>query len=262
MALKCGLTADVIRSRYLLAIPIVSASLEDEDIEFFVEKSESYLEAQFHTLLTSGRVITDTDVFTGSYDKLDEPYDLEPREIKNWFFIQLRYQPILSINEMKLLNTYDMTTLYEVDNSQMRLKKQMGGVQLAPFFFNAGMAFNETAGITPWPFVFGSSHDDRLINTLPNAIQVDYQVGWADVDAIPKEIIDLVGRMTAMEILVNLSPGANENFAASYSTSVDGVSESVSTGGFERIIDMHKKLVDELMEQCRNRYFPIEMAIL
>jgi len=262
MTLKSGLTADIIRSRYLSAIPNVTSVLENEDIEFFIQSAESFIEAQFHTLLVSGRVITDDSIFSGAYDKMDEPYDLEPREVQGWFFIQLRYQPILAINSLKLLNPYDNTVIYTADSNQLRLKKQMGGVQIAPFFFNVGMAFAETGGVTPFPFIFGGSHDDRLLNTLPNCFQIDYQVGWETVDKIPTEIVDLIGRKTAMEILVNLSPGANENFASSYSTSVDGVSESVSTGGFERIIDMHKKLLDELIEQCRFRYFPIEMAIL
>jgi len=262
MLLKSGLNAGIIRSRYLCAIPHISASIENEVIEFFIQTAESSIESLFHTLLISGRVITDDSIFTGEYDKMDEPYDLEPREVQSWFFIQLRYQPIIAINSLKLLNPYDNTVIYTASNDQLRLKKQMGGVQIAPFFFNVGMAFAETGGVTPFPFIFGGSHDDRLLNTLPNCFQVDYQVGWETVDKIPAEIVDLIGRKVMLQILANLDVGANEDFIASQSTSVDGVSESTACGGFERFLEMYKRIIDELTEQCRQRYFPIEMAII
>jgi len=262
MILKSGLTAALIRSRYLCAIPHVSAVFEDEGIEFFIQAAESAVESLFHTLLINGRVVTDTSIFTGDYDKEDEPYDLEPREVQSWFWIQLRYQPIIAINELKLINPYDNTVMYTASADQLRLKKQMGGVQIAPFFFQVGLAFAETGGIAPFPFIFGGSADDRLINTVPNCFQLDYQAGWETVDKIPTEIVDLIGRKAMLEILTNLSVGANDDFISGQSTSVDGVSESISTGGFERFIEIYKKGVDELTEQCRQRYFPIEMAII
>ncbi|MDX1960032.1 MAG: hypothetical protein SFU98_15805 [Leptospiraceae bacterium] len=118
-----------------------------------------------------------------------------------------------------------------------------------------GVIFN---GITPYAGFLGHSY-------IPNYWMTTYLTGFY---VVPQDIIDVIGKMAAIELLAILGDIIYQPGATNSSVSLDGVSQSVgltrsSSGGlFDGRIKLYTQELKDSMEILKNKYKGVTFNVL
>jgi hypothetical protein len=107
----------------------------------------------------------------------------------------------------------------------------------------------------------------RSLNLVPNYWTVNYTTGWTP-DALPPEIVDVIGKLAAIQMLaiygdIVLPPGLSGQ-----SLSIDGLSQSLNTpisgrnSAFGGRISQYILDIKDTLQRLRNMYIGINFAVL
>lgn len=146
---------------------------------------------------------------------IEEPgYDYDPEMFSGeaWGFMQLRHKPLLAVHSIRFAYPSVGSVLYTIPPSWIRLEKKYGRLNIVPDS-SAAFAFPASS------FLLSMLGGGR---TIPFMVQVRYRVGFRDLKAERPDIVDVIKRLAILGIL------DDQYFPTSSSTSVDGLSQSLS----------------------------------
>jgi hypothetical protein len=159
---------------------------------------------------------------------------------RSWAATDLRQRPVIRIREIRFAYPDPESTLFEVPTNWIRLDKKYGRFQLVPV---------QSVGAMQLSSVVLSALSAGM--TIPLAIQVRYVAGLENAARDFPDVLSLIKRKAVLSIL-------DEQFlAASGSTSVDGLSQSMSWDA-----GPHHKTIDDKLERLRQSIHGIRLAVL
>jgi len=233
-----------IKSRYFLGIPVTDANgnpMSDEDINFFIEAAQTDME-NFLVLKLKKQVY-------------EENRDWDLDRWKQWGYIPATYQVVTPFRVQGFLNT---TLQIDYPPEWLSSKETSGGIKyhrtinLVPIHGSANSLSSNVVytGIAPYVGYFGNKQ-------IPNYWVIRYLTGW---DAIPADILDAIGKLTAISIFHQLGDLIVGAGIASKSIGIDGLSQSISTtssatnAGYGARILGYLKDLDRVLPQLQQTY--------
>jgi len=150
----------------------------------------------------------------------------------------------------------DTTAIDLLNQNWVRVDKHNGTIHLFP---RSGLAYGPYAiGAMPW----------RLMGIrYPQGFEVDYTAGFATSDDVPDSLREVIAKWAVIKILTNIGDGIYAGIA-SQSTSLDGLSESVSftqtasTTFFGARIKQYGEDIKTWIEKNRYKYSPVPMTFV
>ena len=236
-------TSTDIKSRYLFGIPLKSAitgeTLSDDAIDFYIKSATSELE---HIL----------DIYITPV-KFKEKHDYRRANFTwNFNYLKVDHSPILNVESMELSFTNDdnVSGFVQFPLEHVHVMPQEGVIQLVPAFGTSLSGFLLSA------FSGTQFHALRAtgMTDFPGGVRVTYTAGF-EQDKIPTIISQLIGVMTAINILSILGPILYPN--TSVSIGIDGVSQGTGTYGPKHLndrIDQLTKERDRQMDAVKGYY--------
>lgn len=214
-------TPPEIRHSYCFGLPLATdkgVEMPDEDIEVYIANAVRTVESRLGTSL---RPIKVKCTMNGQLDPSDEAnYDIaEPPYDYNfytysvrWGALKLRRRPVISIDkfEFKFPNGQK---IYDFPPEWIKLRPRQGVLHIVPYT-------GYSTVISRYPILAGF-----MGRNVPQVIWVDYTAGFKE---IPDDIYDLIAKLTAITVL-GIAGDAVLVGISSISTSIDGLSESLST---------------------------------
>lgn len=235
-------TVQEVKDRQLFGIPLRSAltkqTLPDSVIADAIVKATSEIE---HTL----------QLFISPVTIKKEPHNYAWNEFYYAFgFLQLKHRPILEVQklEVSIPSATDVENLVEWPTQWLKIYNDHGTLQLVPLTGSGSLLVTQVSSGVTFPV--------RMFNAdnFPQFWRVTYRVGFEN-DQIPSMIGEMIELIAAMKILGMVGPVAFPY--NSYSISLDGLGQSVSTPGPQwfaaRLADMDKRK-QELMDAARSYY--------
>lgn len=145
---------------------------------------------------------------------VDPGYDYHPNDFSfndKWGFIKLRNKPLHSVSRVRFAYPGGPTAHYDLPLDWVRPDKKYGHIQFVP---------SSTAFAAPLnTFVMQAIGNGR---TIPLAIQITYVAGLKDVATNYPDLLDVVYRTAALNII------SDAYLPQSGSISADGLSQSMS----------------------------------
>ena len=142
---------------------------------------------------------------------------------RQWGFLQLRERPVLQILKWELKLPNGLTIVdFSSRPEWIKLYGSAGQLHLVPYAGDPTLFAILGGSQTGYPFVTG-----QLNTNLPQMHYIDYVAGYA-AGKIPADITGVIAKIAAVDIL-GIAGDAILAGIASMSTSIDGISESVST---------------------------------
>lgn len=217
------LTAKYLKENYLTGFTFTGADNQELSPAFFEEKIANAI-VRFEE-------ITHIDVL--QREVCGEKHDYITTDYLNYAFMQLYRIPAQSVSEVRAVYPTGQTIqvfpqewvrLY-VEHSQFHLVPTSGS--LAQVLLGGGNGY--------LPFIFAG------LSYLPQLWEVDYISGFAP-DAIPRDIVSVICKLAAIEVLQVMSDLIGPLGIASSSLGIDGMSQSVSRQlpAFKARIDAYK----------------------
>lgn len=247
------ITPEKVKQLHLFGIPLVSGMRDPvtgkNDIFPMTQMAEHIDYAVAQAELETGLTI-----FPRKYDK-SIPFD--PQEYQSYGYMQLPYRPIHSIEEVSI-KIANNAKLWTVPLEWIATSNLVWG-QLNILTVGLLGVVTESGNAQPIPDVAGNA---LLLNALfgsggswiPEFWRIKLTAGFPD-GKMPKVLNDLIGTMTAIEVLSLIATTFARN--NSQSLSVGGLSES--TGGlgprlFDDRIEMLEKKKKKLISRLKNFY--------
>lgn len=223
---------ETVRNRWCFGLPLAKEDgsvLSDLDIKAFIDEAIAEVEHRLGVYLKPTVVAanpSEQGYADDAYEVEEHPYDYDASSYRNYGFLQLREKPVLSVEKFKLvLPNGDIIMDFMKDENTRRwikLDKPGGQLNIVPYAGDPTLFHMLGGSASAYPFVTG-----RLNSNLPHMFYVDYVAGYAK-DKLPLDISQVIGKMAAINIL-GVAGDALLAGIASMSTSVDGLSESLST---------------------------------
>jgi len=253
------LTADYLKTNYLMGFTFVDSNKQELSAGFFEEKIANAI-AKFED-------ITQIDVLQRAV--VGEKHDYHTNDYMNYAFMQLFRIPATSVSEVRAV--YPTGQVIQVYPTEWcRLSVEHGQFHLVPT--SGSLAQVMLGGGNGYmPFIFGG------ISYLPQLWEVDYLSGFAP-DAIPRGIVSAICKIASIEILTIMSDLIGPLGVASASLGIDGMSQSMSRQlpAFKARIDAYKmdlglpgyglgndpKFSAGEIGQLRRMYFGLNMSSL
>lgn len=247
-----ALSASEVKSLYFFGIPLVDPTtgkeIPDEDFEFYIDAAQQELQNYLQILFTR-QLYTETHDFW---------YD----DWTKWGYIKTKYPVVDPVSIKGFLNTVlqvdypsEWLSAKRVsDNIHYWRKLNLVPVQGA----SSGLSGNSIyTGISPHIGYFGNKN-------IPNYWEVSYVTGW---DSVPKDILNVMGKMVAINIFHQLGDLIVGAGIAGKSIGIDGLSQSVQTtssaenSGYSGRILGYLKDLDRSLPILKNSYKGITFAV-
>lgn len=243
-------TVEEMRTRWCFGLPLYAKAptewtaagqvLSDTDIENFIRSAISNVEKELGVFLKPTIIRNHFDAYTKGlkegedYDLLEPAYDYKYDSFNNWGFVETRQYPFISIDSFKLMLPNGQLVLDFGDpalggmppkpTSWIKPYPKQGQINLVPY-----------SGISSVFFVGGGSASAGSLSILgnlwtrdlPQCLWLDYTAGF-ELGKVPASVRNVVAKMAAIDIL-GIAGDATLAGIASYSTGIDGLSQSVST---------------------------------
>jgi hypothetical protein len=217
------LTAKYIKENYLTGFTFAGTDGQELAPAFFEDKLSNAI-AKFEN-------ITHIDVL--QREITSEKHDYFTTDYMNYAFTQLYRIPAQSVSSVRAVYpTGQVIQVFpsdwvrlQVEHSQIHLVPTSGS--LAQIMLGGGNGY--------LPFIFGG------LSYLPNLWEVDYVSGFGP-DAIPRDVVSVVCKLAAIEILTIMSDLVGPIGVAGSSLGIDGMSQSISRQlpAFKARIDGYK----------------------
>jgi hypothetical protein len=228
------LTPEQLRRRFLFGVPLVSATvdpitgvpdrLSDEDLKDIIL-----------------RAVADVE-FEGKFDifpvKRSEKKPFDRNEVADLGYLRTNYRPILSVDKISVApgNAPDIVTISPdwIDNGGF----VRGEIHIIPTvgLLNSGYVPNATGEGGLFLAILGGRA------WQPSFWKIEYTTGLSTDGRLPRVVNEIIGCVAGIEALSQL---ATTNRSNSHSLGMDGMSQSVNTGG----PDVYKPRIDKLEER-------------
>lgn len=215
-----------VREKWCFGLPLIKedgAPMPDEDLQLYLDSAIKEVERRLGIFLKPTKIVCNPEsqglVKGVDYDLEEPPYDYNLRQYKNWGFLQLRQYPILSVERVRLVlpNYQEVVTF---DKDWIKVYKKHGQINIVPYAGSPTVMTVAGASGTAFPFLTG-----QFARNFPQAIWIDYTAG---LDEVPADIRAVIGKIASIDVL-GIAGDAILAGYASISTSVDGLSQSMST---------------------------------
>jgi len=235
-------TASDVKRKQLFGIPLKAAltkeTLSDETIQEFVVQAISEIE---HTL----------QLYISPVTIRKERHNYAWNEFYSAFgFLTLNHKPILEVQKLEIMIPTAGTSdnFIEWPTAWLKVYNQHGTLQLLPLTGSGSVLVTQASSGVSFPY--------RLfnVNHYPQFWAITYRVGF-DNDALPALMGELIEIIAAIKVLGMLSPVIFPY--NSYSISLDGLGQSISTPGpmwFSKRLDDLDKRKQELIAAARSYY--------
>jgi len=188
---------------------------------------------------------------------VEEPYDYNASDYRNYSFIQLHHKPVISMDQIKLqfIEGEDLVTFPE---EWFRLYHLEGQIQVTPT--SGALSTFNLSGSGFLPRIFGARRE------YPQLIKVTYTAGF-EQNKIPMIINDLIGLYASiglLDIAGDLILGAG---IAQQSISLDGLSQAISStssatnAGYGARIISYNKRIEKLEKIIKSFYSGQNMMV-
>ena len=176
------------------------------------------------------------------------------RDEKHAYFVpNARTQPIRTKTNLCPVQAVDEVRLYfpfmerpiPLPGDQVDWQEGNGAITL---FLRYGFGGFVLGPLTP--YALGVIND---LSVLPNAIRIDYTAGFP-MGQCPAEIANYVGMMAAFPVLETLGDIINGPGISSASFGVDGLSQSISAGGYGARLQIFAGQIEAATKQLRLAY--------
>lgn len=240
-------TVQELRTRWCFGLPLRAKAstqwttagqvLADEDIEAFIRAAVSDVEKRLGVLLKPTIIKCQYTAYTQGlqqgvdYDLSEPAYDYFSDQMNKWGFMQARQYPFLSVEGLKLMLPNGQQVLDFGDDklggmppkptSWIKTYPKQGQIEIVPY-----------AGVSSVFYVGGGSGAQGLLGyqmmrDLPQSLWLDYTAGFA-LGQVPASVRNVVAKIAARDIL-GICGDSELAGVASYSSGIDGLSQSVST---------------------------------
>jgi hypothetical protein len=267
------LTADDLRYTYMWGIDMTSSDVEqtnfqDSQLDFYIRESvgdwERLLDFDImkHVYKTDDPILDPISKYHRSkywrggvdYTDEDDSYPYDPMQWQNFGFLQLRHQPIVSVERCIFKNPVGGQMMDLIAMQWIRINKKAGQLNFYP---TNGAPYGPFAsGVLPWR-LFGGRYS--------NAYYVNYTTGFPTSEFVPDDLRSVIGKWAVIKIMSTVGDGLLAGFS-SQSVSLDGISESFSstqsaTSAFfgARIMQMQREIKDWL-DNNRSKYGKIPLS--
>jgi hypothetical protein len=226
-------TPSEVRNRWCFGLPLNKEDgevMSDEDILQFLKGAIQTVERKLGIFLKPTKIVTNADergLIEGvDFDKDESAYDYDAKAYRQYGFMQLKERPVQSIEGLRMVLPNGMTiidfTRDENTRKWIKLYKDSGQVHIVPYAGDPTLFAMMGGSQSAYPFATG-----RINSNLPQMFYVDYTAGYK-LYQVPEDIRNVVAKMASIDIL-GIAGDAILAGVASQSTSIDGLSESVST---------------------------------
>lgn len=266
------LTADDMRYNYLWGIDLVSNNAgadewDDKQSDYSVMASVQDFEKTLNIDIIRRKwktkpvvgVDRKVDIWmegdSSIYTDEEFPYDFDPDTWMNFGFLQLRHFPILNVSRFMLVGPTESSILDLL--TWMRAEKEHG--QLHAFPRNQ-MLYGPFLGAYGTVLLW-------QMKRYPQGIEVDYETGFANSDAVPSDLRDVIGKWAACKMLNIAGDGILPGFS-SQSLSLDGLSESFSStqsatnAYFGARINQYIKEIGDWLQKNKYKYGGIPLGFV
>lgn len=251
-------TVEEMRRKWCMGLPLTDNYgdiLEDPDIQSSIDAVASEVERRLGVYLKPTVIVcngTERGLEQGvDFDKEESPYDYDATAWRQHGFQQLRERPVLELNEFKLVLPNNQVIMDFLTRPEwIKLNKLNGQVRIVPYAGSPSIFALAGGSLSSYSFMTGS-----LNGNLPQALYVSYTAGYA-VGMVPKDISNIVAKMTAISIL-GIAGDALMGGVANLSTSIDGLSESYGTTAsasstlYQARINLYQKDVDDFFDPTK-----------
>lgn len=246
---------DDVRHRWCFGLPLSKEDggvMSDLEIKKFIDEAIAEVERKLGIYIKP-TVIASNPWERGltegvDYEVEEHPYDYEARSYTNWGFLQLREKPMIDLKGLKLVlpNGQIIMDFMREPNTKkwIKLDKVGSQINIVPYAGDPTLFAMLGGSQSGYPFVTG-----RLNSNIPHMFYVDYVAGYG-VGKLPHDIGEVIAKTAAINIL-GLAGDAVLVGISSMSTSIDGLSESLSTtaSATSATYGAHiKQLADEVKE--------------
>lgn len=156
------------------------------------------------------------------YANYDDAYDFN-QMLSNYnsHVVILRNKPVHRVLKWVLTNPYNASQIIDL-TKRMAIRHNTGTIRST--YLLASHAASAFGNLT----IPVNQYRLNGMQSLPNAYLVDYSVGYESARHVPKELVTVIVKELAASIMSAYGDGIVAG-AASYSTSLSGISESLST---------------------------------
>lgn len=186
------------------------------------------------------------------YEIAEPPYDYDAKAYASMGFVQLRERPVQKLTGCKLvLPNGQVIVDFLTQPEWVKLYPKAGQFQIVPYAGDPTV-FNLLGG-TQMGYGFMTGQMNR---SLPQMWYIDYIAGYAK-GRIPEDIRNIVAKMASVDLL-GVAGEALKAGITSMSTSIDGLSESVSytvsgsTTLYSAHIKQYKEEIDDFFDERKS----------
>lgn len=218
-----------IRNRWCFGLPLSKEDgqpLSDEDILDFLNGAIDRMERELGTFMKPKIIACSPDergLQKGIDFEVEEaPYDYDAKAWMNYGFLQLRNRPVQKVTGFKLvLPNGNIIMDFMTRGDWIKLYKDNGQIHLVPYAGDPTLFALLGGSQSGYPFVTGTINQN-----LPQMIYVDYVAGYGLYE-IPNDVRNVIAKIAAIDTL-GIAGDAVLVGLSSFSTSIDGLSESTS----------------------------------
>lgn len=264
-------TADDMRYTMLFGIDTIAANTardEWQDEQFDQHVLEALYEFEKKLHIDIRRRIYKTDpaatlirsrLWREGVDYTDEEdqYAYDYIQWSNVGFLQLRHNPIISVERAIWKNLVSGEIMDMINNDWMRINKKMGQVNFYP-----------KGGFPYGPYsVYGPIWTSAAGGRYPQGFEIDYTTGFKSSDFVDEGLRGVIAKYAAIKSLATIGDGLLAGFS-SQSISLDGLSESFSStqsatsAYFGARIHQYADEIKEWLKDSRYLYAPIPISFV
>lgn len=221
-----------IRNRWCFGLPLSKDDgevMSDEDIMQFLQSAVRRTERELGIFLKPTVIKanpSERGLIEGvDYDVAEPAYDYDARAYKQYGFLQLRQRPVQKVTSLKMVlpNGLPIIDFMRDANTSkwIKLYEKSGQIHIVPYAGDPTLFYMLGGTSSGYPFVTG-----MLNANLPQMLYVDYVAGYKQYQ-IPEDIRNVVAKIATIDVL-GIAGDAVYVGLASFSTGIDGVSESTS----------------------------------
>lgn len=242
-------TVDDIRNNWCYGLPLIKEDgepMSDKLLQQYLNGAIAQTERRLGVFLKPTVISCNPDerglVEGIDYEVAEPPYDYSVMAYRQWGFMQLRERPVRKIIGCKLVLPNGMVIIDFMTRPEwVKLYGKQGQIHIVPYAGDPTLFAILGGSQSGYPFVTG-----QLNQNLPQMHYIDYVAGLGkrteveiiDPDTeepttvvkyfIPDDIANVVAKIASVDVL-GIAGDAILAGVASMSTSIDGISESVST---------------------------------
>ena len=223
------ISPDELKDEYLFGVPMKAAltgqEISDETLKKFIRKAIAEVEQAVRIPVAPVQVV-------------DEKHDYERADDTQFSTKKLMRFPVIQIDAIKALwpGRNDGQEIC-FPTSWGELNPETGVLRLVP---KTGTSLNSDAN-----FIFSTGHGGIPFSSMkhwPGMWRISYTAGFPH-DKVPDSINDLIGTIAALKLLSQMGPAIFP--LGSYSTGIDGMSQSTSSAGPQWLKGRIQELTEE-----------------